>query len=99
MLCSPGVSIARAAGRSGAGRGGMAAYFTNIGPKNGPFLWRDSLGAAIGVLEAPDNHSPIGMALPSRWNEAGVARWKLTVHGVAVPGLWLVIDRRFVLDG
>ena len=37
-------------------------YFTNIGPKTGPILWRDCIDA-IGVLESPTNHTPIGMAL------------------------------------
>ena len=70
-------------------------YFTNIGPKNGPFLWRDARGAAIGVLEAPDNHSPIGMALPFGWTKDGVARWRLSVRGAQVPGLFIVVDRQF----
>ncbi len=33
-----------------AGRGVMAVYFTNVGPKKGPYLYQDARGAAIGVL-------------------------------------------------
>ena len=61
------------------------AYFTNIGPEKGPYLHREARGAAIGVLESRDNHMPIGMALPSRWDAHGGAVWRLTVHGGPHP--------------
>jgi hypothetical protein len=71
------------------------SYFTDVGPERGPMLWRDHYGA-IGVLEARDNHWPIGMALCTGWGEGGVALWKLTVHGVEVPGKWIVVGRLFI---
>jgi hypothetical protein len=70
----------------------MARYYMNSGPKTGPILWKDRYGA-IGVLESPDNHTPIGMALGCGWGEGGVHVWKLIVHGAEVPGRGAVVDR------
>lgn len=72
------------------------SYFTNAGTAGGPLLWRDAPGA-IGVLEAPDDLMPVGRALPLGGNPASVAMWRLTARGYHVPGLWVVIDRQFVL--
>ena len=80
----------------GSSHGGAVAYYTNIGPKRGPYLYRDAKYAgAIGVLRARDDHMPIGMAIPGRWDDDGAALWKLTVHGVELEGLWVVVDREF----
>jgi hypothetical protein len=46
------------------------------------------------VLQAPDRHSPIGMALGAGISDDGVALWRLTVRGAEVPGLFVVIDRQ-----
>jgi hypothetical protein len=54
---------------------------------------RDDPGTAIGVLQARDNHGPIGMAPPIGWDVAGAAVWRLTAHGAGVPGRWIVVDR------
>jgi hypothetical protein len=70
------------------------SYFTDVGPKSGPFLYRDAIGA-IGVQESRDDHWPIGMALCTGWGAGGVALWKLTVGGVDVPGKWIVVGREF----
>ena len=51
---------------------------------------------AIGVLEAPDNHMPIGMAFGTGRTEDGLKVWKPHVHGADVPGRWVIIDRQFV---
>jgi hypothetical protein len=71
-------------------------YFANVGPDRGPILWRDAKGA-IGVLQAPEDHMPIGMALGCGPDGAGVATWSLTVRGADLPGRWVVIDREFRL--
>jgi hypothetical protein len=68
----------------------MAIYFTNVGPKRGPFMANDVI-SAIGVLQAPDNH----MAMGAGTNDSGVKVWRLTVHGTTVPGTWVVVDREF----
>jgi hypothetical protein len=73
--------------------GGMP-YFTNIGPKSGPIPYRDGHDA-IGVLQARDDHRPIGMALEVGWGEGGVSLWELTVHGDEMPGSWIVVGREF----
>ena len=75
-------------------RGDMAMYFANTGPKRGPYMAWDA-NAAIGVLESRDNHMPIGMAISEGSDGAGVTRWRLTVHGDKLPGLWVVIDCEF----
>jgi hypothetical protein len=72
----------------------MARYFATGGPARGPYLDQDAT-ATIGVLRAPDKLMPIGVAMPIGPDGAGVARWRLTVHGAVVPGLWVVIDREF----
>jgi hypothetical protein len=46
---------------SGQGRGQAVRYYTNCGPEKSPVKHRDVPGS-IGVLEAPDNHLPIGAA-------------------------------------
>jgi hypothetical protein len=74
----------------------MARYFANVGPLSGPFFYVDSRWAgAIGVLESRGNHMPIGMAMSNGPDGAGVTRWRLTVHGAEVPGLFVVVDREF----
>jgi hypothetical protein len=55
----------------------------------------DSL-PAIGVMESPTDHAPIGTALGAGQDDDGRALWRLTVHGGELPGRWIVIDRRFV---
>jgi hypothetical protein len=42
-----------------------------FGPKSSPILGRHTHGA-IGVLQAPDDHTPIGMAPACGWGEGGV---------------------------
>ena len=52
----------------------MVRYFTNVGPAKGPILYRDwSLLGAIGVLQAHDNHSSIGMAPGTGWDDQGAS--------------------------
>ena len=70
-------------------------YYANVGPVRGPARYRDTPPAA-GVLEALDNPRPIGIASEAGWTENGVALWRLTVHGVALPGRWSIMDRRFI---
>jgi hypothetical protein len=72
----------------------LATYCANIGPARGPFLYCEAI-AAIGVLEAPDRHLPIGVALPVLRHPSGAALWRLEVHGAELPGLWFIRDRRF----
>jgi len=70
-------------------------YYANVGPVRGPALFRDTL-PATDVLEAHDSPTRIGSATEAGWSENGVALWGLTVHGVAVPGRWAIIDRQFI---
>jgi hypothetical protein len=49
----------------------------------------------IGVLEARDQPSPIGVAQCVGWDGSGRALWQLNVHDDADSGLWVVIDREF----
>ena len=74
----------------------MAVYFTNVGPKRGAYLYRDSrLAGAIGVLEALGKSMPIGRATSVGWGLDGVTVWRLTIDHVELPGVWVVIDREF----
>ncbi len=69
-------------------------HFTDVGPGSGTIRWRDG-HAAVGVLQAPDNHSPIGMAPGTGWDDQGRLVYRLIVHGADVPGRWVVVDREF----
>jgi hypothetical protein len=70
------------------------AYHTNVGPLTGPLL--ASAGYfAIGVLSAPQAHTPIGTALVTGQDQEGLARWRVTIDEIELPGLWVVIDREF----
>jgi hypothetical protein len=69
-------------------------YFSNAGPVRGPTFYH-SVPDAIGVLESPTNNLPIGTALGLGPDDAGVALWCLNVHGVAVRGRWVIVDREF----
>jgi hypothetical protein len=53
------------------------------------------MSGAIGVLQAPDDHMPIGMAPGADIDGAGAKRRRLTVHGAQLLGPWVVIDREF----
>ena len=35
------------------------------------------------------------IALEVDWGEGGVSLWMLTVHGVELPGRWIVVGREF----
>ena len=79
----------------GSKQGGPAlAYYTAVGPRSGPLRYPDS-PAAIGVLESLGNPVPIGFAMAVGWDGDGVAFWKLTIRGFALPGRWVVVDREF----
>jgi hypothetical protein len=71
-------------------------FYANVGPARGPVRYRDVPGA-IGVLAAPGNNMPIGMALSQGPDNGGIATWRLSVNGVDVPGEWVIIDREFRL--
>ena len=69
------------------------AYFASISA-SGPIRYHQ-YRFAIGVLEAPDNFMPIGMAFGTGRTEDGLKVWKLHVHGDDVPGRWVIVDREF----
>jgi hypothetical protein len=68
-------------------------YFANVS-RRGPVKYRDVPGS-IGILEAPDNHMPIGQADCKTWDDQGRAVWVLTIGGQAIAGRWVIIDREF----
>jgi hypothetical protein len=53
---------------------------------------------AIGVLQAPDNFMPVGLAVQTRRTEDGMALYRLSVDGRGLTGRWMVVDRRIVAD-
>jgi hypothetical protein len=70
-------------------------YHANIGPESGPLKYRDRPTGSIGVLQAPGNHTPIGMASCRGWDDQGRAVWTITIRGQPIEGLWVIIDREF----
>jgi hypothetical protein len=71
----------------------MTRYFAHITVAGA--VRHGQLPGSIGVLEAPDQPMPIGMAFEVGWTDGGLALWRLTVHGANVPGHWVIIDRGF----
>jgi hypothetical protein len=70
------------------------AYYTDVGPRSGPLLWRDH-SVAIDVLERPGDRDPIGTAMQVRGTPGGLAIWEITIRGKVVPGRWVVVGRQF----
>jgi hypothetical protein len=85
--------LCRPQARRAAGSHPMA-YFANFGPRSGPILGRHRL-VAVAVLQAPDERTPIGMALALGREDDEAEVWELTVQGVELPGRWIVGDREF----
>jgi hypothetical protein len=69
-------------------------YRTVVGPDHGPALYRDVPGH-VGILGDSGEPEPIGTALCVGQDKAGVALWRLIVGDAALPGRWVLIDRRF----
>jgi len=74
----------------------MADYFTNIDRTGG--VRCDRLPDSIGVIEAPRDQAPIGMASRIGQTVEGLAVWHLRVRGAEVPGRWVVLGGWFVPD-
>jgi hypothetical protein len=70
------------------------AYFANIGPLSGPILERHRL-VAVGVLRAPGDRTPVGLALADGRDDDDVEVRALTVQGIELPGRFIVVDREF----
>jgi hypothetical protein len=59
-------------------------YFAHISAV-GPVRYRQ-LPDSIGVLEAPDQPTPVGIANCAGRDATGLAVWRLTVRKVELPG-------------
>jgi hypothetical protein len=70
-------------------------YFSDVGPRSGPFLRRDVQGRVIGVIGSLAQRTPIGDARPCGWDEEGAQLWKVNVGGVELPGQYKVVNREF----
>jgi hypothetical protein len=71
------------------------AYYTNVGPKSGPFFRADEHDS-VDVLEDPGGRTPIGTARRAGSTPGGIVIWEIAVRGAAVPGRWIVLGREFV---
>jgi hypothetical protein len=69
-------------------------YYTNVGPLSGPLTSRAGY-FAIGVFQARETRTPIGVALVAGQREDGLALWRLAIDEVDLPGLYVVINREF----
>jgi hypothetical protein len=69
------------------------AYYTNFG--NAAIRYGEVPGA-LGALESPDNHMPVGMVFPIGWTAEGLAVFRLQVHKADLPGRWVCLNRWFV---
>ncbi len=50
---------------------------------------------AIGVLKAPDNFMPVGMAFEVGRTDEGLEAWRLVLHCAEVPGRLVIVDQEF----
>src|SRR5271157_235780 len=71
----------------------MTRYFAHISHK-GKIRHGDVPGS-IGVLEAPDQFMPIGIASCRTWDGKGLAVWTLRIGDQEIPGRWVIVDREF----
>ena len=70
-------------------------YRADIGPSSGLLMFEDSM-RTIDVLGEIEDASPVGTASRLGSDPAGLAVWRLNVHGADLGGRWIVIDRQFV---
>jgi hypothetical protein len=71
-------------------------YLTTSGPERGPLKGRAWRRAKIGVIDENSARPwPVGVALPAGRRRDGVRLWTLVLDDVALPGCWVVVDRRF----
>jgi hypothetical protein len=70
-------------------------YFSQAGPRFGPFLRQDVEGRVIDVTGSPVRGTSIGTAQPCGWAAEAAQLWKLTVRGAELPGRWVLINRAF----
>jgi hypothetical protein len=68
-------------------------YYANVAPRGA--IRRGMVPVSIGVLESPINNMPIGQASCFRWDDRGLAVWRLTVGGHELPGEFIIVDREF----
>jgi len=69
-------------------------YFTNL-RRSGPVRYNHPCNV-IGVTEVIDEPELIGLARQVSSFMGELALWRLEIQGVPIPGLWTIIDRRFV---
>ena len=70
-------------------------YHANVGPVKGPVKYREIPSRSIDVLDAPDNHMPIGRAYCLTSDENGLAEWQILIRRQPIEGRWAIIDREF----
>jgi hypothetical protein len=70
-------------------------YQADLGPSIGLLMFEDSL-RQIDVLSDAGDNTPVGTARRLGSDPAGLAVWRLNVHGAQLDGQWIVIDRQFV---
>jgi hypothetical protein len=71
-------------------------YFADVRAP-GP-IRHDQAAYTIFITSSPDRLKQIGVAIQVGFMEDGVALWRLRIDGDQIPGLWTIMDRRFVPD-
>jgi hypothetical protein len=70
-------------------------YYTQARAKSGSYF--GAYPELIDVFSARDDSTRIGMASEVGRTDTNVPIWSLKVHGVRVPGSFVVVDEAFVL--
>jgi hypothetical protein len=73
----------------------MEPFYTQAGPARGPVL-HDDIGEPVPVFAVRNDPIPIGTAELAGCTLGGIALWRLTIHGAAQAGLWLILGRQFL---
>ena len=76
----------------------MGAYYSDMGPGDGPVMYRDVAGP-IEVFEDAEHSIPIGTARCIGSDAGGCAVWRLVVHDDEFEGPWVIEDREFLSTG
>jgi hypothetical protein len=74
----------------------MPDYFATTDIPRG--IRYDQIPSLIGVIEAPRESAPVGMASLLGQTENGLALWRVQVRGADLPGRWVLVGTWFVPD-
>jgi hypothetical protein len=70
-----------------------STYYTNLLIRGA--IKHRNVTHPVGVIDSLFGGLPIGVATCVGKDENGLAVWILAVNGERIPGLWVIVDRKF----